>query len=160
MSINRLLRGVFFAVTGAGGVAGGLYGADVVRKDQAHQRAAAAVANAERLRTSLQTDYAAAERELAKLRSERDARVEGLVKREKAVDAAEAKLREAVAAWEKDLQSVHEAEKRIEAQSHAAGSHLQKLDVHMQHVAKLQADVEAAAALAKQARDAFPLTRW
>ena len=66
----------------------------------------------------------------------------------------------AVAAWEKDLQSVHEAEKRIEAQSHAAGSHLQKLDVHMQHVAKLQADVEAAATLAKQARDAFPLTRW
>ena len=160
MSINRLLRGVFFAVTGAGGVAGGLYGADIVRKDQAHRQAAAAAANAERVRTTLQTDYAQAERELASLRSERDGLIVGLTKREKAVDAAEAKLREAVAAWEKELQSVHEAEKRIESQSHAAGGHLQKLDAHMQTVARLQADVEAAAALAKQARDAFPLPRW
>ena len=162
MSIARLLRGAFFAVAGAGGVAGGLFGAEVVRKEQAQHRAEIAVERAKQLQQTLQGDYAHAARSLAKLRGERDELVARLGKREKEVDAAEAKLREAVKAWETELEWVHSAEKRIDEQAHVAGSHLMKLDSHMVTLAKLHDDAEMAKKAVAAARDAFPLAlpRW
>ncbi len=158
---SRALRGLLMLAAGGGALTAGVYGAEVVQKEKQHTAAVAAVNAARREGLSLEKEYADAERRLASLRAEREKMIATLGTKEKAVHAAEARLRDAVGDWEKALERVRENEALFDSQQELAAKHMQRIAAHTTRLQRMAADAEAAAQNARAARDAFPLApRW